>query len=311
MSLPRTLPAAVACLTLVAVLAGCGAGGNGSGAPAAAPTSAGAAATSAVPTATKDDALAAKVPQSVASDGKIVFGTDASYAPNEFTAPDGTTIIGMDVDLGTAVAQKLGLGAEFQNSSFDGIIPGIQAGKYEMGMSSFSINPDRLQTVDMVSYFIAGTSLAVKAGNPDNITLDTLCGKAVAVQSGTVQAEDLADRTAKCKAAGQPEIQVTTLQAQSDVTLALNSNRVAAMLADSPIVAYAVTTTDGGLEAVGEPYATAPYGIVLNKGQTDFADAVRGAVQSLMDDGTYKAILDKYNVGVGAIPKSEVNPAVS
>ena len=111
MSLPRTLPAALACAAL-AVLAGCGSGGDGSGSSAA-PTSAGAAASSAIPTPTKDDALAAKVPQSVSADGKIVVGTDASYPPNEFTAPDGTTIIGLDVDLGTAVAQKLGLTAEF------------------------------------------------------------------------------------------------------------------------------------------------------------------------------------------------------
>ena len=106
-----------------------------------------------------------------------MFGTDASYPPNEFTGPDGTTIDGMDIDLGTAVAQKLGLTAEFQNSAFPGIIPGIQGGKYELGMSSFSINPERLQTVDMVSYFTAGTAVGVKSGNPDNINPDDLCGK--------------------------------------------------------------------------------------------------------------------------------------
>ena len=202
MSLPRTLPAALACAALTAVLAGCGAGGDGSGSSAA-PTSAGAAAPSAVPAQAKDDALAAKVPQSVSADGKIVFGTDASYPPNEFTGPDGTTIEGMDVDLGTAVAQKLGLTAEFQNSAFPGIIPGIQGGKYELGMSSFSINDERLQTVDMVSYFSAGTSLGVKSGNPDGINPDDLCGKAVGVQAGTVQVDDIAARNSKCTADGQ------------------------------------------------------------------------------------------------------------
>ena len=199
MSLPRTLPAALACAALTAVLAGCGAGGDGSGSSAA-PTSAGAAATSAIPTQAKVDALAAKVPQSVSADGKIVFGTDASYPPNEFTGPDGTTIEGMDIDLGTAVAQKLGLTAEFQNSAFPGIIPGIQGGKYELGMSSFSINPERLQTVDMVSYFTAGTAVGVKSGNPDNINPDDLCGKAVGVQAGTVQVDDIAARNSKCTA---------------------------------------------------------------------------------------------------------------
>jgi polar amino acid transport system substrate-binding protein len=308
-SLPRTLPAALACAALVAALAGCGASGNGNGAPAATPSSAGAAAGSALPTATKDDALAAKVPQKVSADGKIVFGTDASYAPNEFYAPDNnTTIIGMDVDLGTAVAQKLGLAAEFQNASFSGIIPGIQAGQYELGMSSFSVSPERVQTVDMVSYFIAGTSMAVKKGNPDNINIDDLCGKAVAVQAGTVQVDDLSKRNQACTAAGKPAIQVSELQAQTDVTLALNSSRVVAMLADSPIVDYAVKTTDGALEAVGQPYDTAPYGIVLAKDQGEFSDALSGAIQSLIADGTYKAILDKWNVGAGAIPTSQVNP---
>ena len=307
MSLPRQLPAALACAALAVVLAGCGAGGSGSGSSAA-PTSAGAAASSALPTPTKDDALAAKVPQSVAADGKLVFGTDASYPPNEFTGPDGTTIIGMDVDLGTAVAQKLGLTAEFQNSAFPGIIPGIQGGKYELGMSSFSINPERVQTVDMVSYFSAGTSIGVKSGNPDNINADDLCGKAVGVQAGTVQVDDIAARNQKCTAEGKPAIQVTELQAQTDVTLALTANRIVAMLADSPIVDYAVKTTEGAVESIGTPYDTAPYGIVLNKGQTDFAQAVQGAVQSLMQDGTYLAILDKYGVTNGAISTSQINP---
>ena len=306
MSLPRTLPAALACAALV-VLAGCGSGGDGSGSSAA-PTSAGAAA-SAVPAPAKDDALAAKVPQSVAADGKIVFGTDASYAPNEFTAPDGTTIIGMDVDLGTAVAQKLGLQAEFQNSAFSGIIPGIQGGKYELGMSSFSVNPERVQTVDMVSYFSAGTSVAVKAGNPDNINADDLCGKSVGVQAGTVQVDDLAARNQKCTAEGKPAIQISELQAQTDVTLALTANRIVAFLADSPVVDYAVAQTNGQLAVVGEAYDTAPYGIAVPKNSGDYAKAVQGAVQALMTDGTYKAIVDKWSVSSGALTESKINGA--
>ncbi len=198
--------------------------------------------------------------------------------------------------------------AEFQNSAFSGIIPGIQGGKYELGMSSFSINPERVQTVDMVSYFSAGTSVGVKSGNPDNINPDDLCGKAVGVQAGTVQVDDIAARNQKCTAEGKPAIQVTELQAQTDVTLALTANRIVAMLADSPVVDYAAKTTEGAIETVGQTYDTAPYGIVLNKGQTDFAQAVQGAVQSLMQDGTYLSILDKYGVTNGAIPTSEINP---
>ena len=116
------------------------------------------------------------------------------------------------------------------------------------------------------------------------------------MQAGTVQVDDVAARNQKCTAEGKPAIQVTELQAQTDVTLALTANRIVAMLADSPIVDYAAKTTEGAVEAVGQTYDTAPYGIVLNKGQTDFAQAVQGAVQSLMQDGTYLSILDKYGV---------------
>lgn len=293
----RSIPAALAAATLAAVLAGCGAGGDGSG---AAPT------TGAAP-ATADDTLAVTVPAAVSADGKIVFGTDASYPPNEFTDTDGSTIIGLDVDLGTAIAEKLGLEAEFQNSAFPGIIPGIQSTQYELGMSSFTINDERLATVDMVSYFSAGTSLAVAAGNPEGVTPETLCGRAVGVQAGTVQVDDVAARSATCTTAGQPAIAVTELAAQTDVTLALSAGNIVAMLADSPVVAYAVSQTSGALEVVGEPYDTAPYGIVLAKDQGEFGTGIAGAVQALIDDGTYATILEKWSVSNGAIPTSEVS----
>lgn len=298
----RALPAALAAAALTFALAACGDGSGGAAAPAAG----GAASGSAVPTATKDTALAAMVPQTVAADGKLVIGTDASYAPNEFTDTDGTTIIGMDVDLGTAIAQKLGLQAEFQNASFDGLIPGIAAKKYELSMSSFTVNDERTKTVTMVSYYSAGTSLAVKNGNPQNISADNLCGLNVGVQKGTVQVDDITARSKACTAAGKPEIASTELQAQTDVTLALASGKVVAMLADSPVVAYAVKTTGNQLQVVGQPYDTAPYGIVLAKDQGDYPKAVQGAVAALMADGTYQAILTKWGVADGAVTSSTI-----
>ncbi|MBW0104934.1 ABC transporter substrate-binding protein [Pseudonocardia sp. KRD291] len=297
----RTTTVRTLALTALAALtlAGCGSGGDGSSGGSS-PSG------EAVAPAARDDALAAQVPQAVKADGKLVFGTDASYPPNEFTGPDGTTVIGMEVDLGTAVAQKLGLTPEFQNSQFSGIIPGIQGGKFEAGISSFTINDERIKTVDMVSYFSAGTSLATKKGNPDGINPDNLCGKQVGVQAGTVQVEDVAARSTKCQQAGQPAIAVTELQQQTDVTLALTSNRIVAMLADSPVAAYAVTTTSGAVEVVGQPYDTAPYGVALKKDQAGYPQAVQGAVQALIADGTYKKILDKWQVANGAIPTSEI-----
>lgn len=300
----RSFPAALGAAALAVLVGGCGAGGDGSGG--AAPGGAAAPTTQPVPAVTKDAALAGMVPQSVSSDGVLKFGVDASYPPNEFTDTDGTTIIGMDVDLGTAIAQKLGLNAQFENTSFDGIIPGVDAANYEMAMSSFTINDERVKTVDMISYFSAGTSIAVAAGNPQNVNPDDLCGLAIGVQRGTVQVDDLVARNEACKTAGKPEIQMSELQQQTDVTLALTANRIVAMLADSPVVAYAVSTTQGAVEQLGATYDTAPYGVVIKKGQAQYPEAVRGALQALIEDGTYEAILEKWNVSDGAITTAEI-----
>jgi polar amino acid transport system substrate-binding protein len=298
----RTLAVALLAVTL----AGCGAGGDGS---AGGGSQTGGASTNPAPAVQKDAALAALVPPDIASDGKIVVGADASYAPNEFVDTDGTTIIGMDVDLGKAIGQKLGLEVEFQNSAFDGILPGIASKKYELGMSSFTDNAEREKVVDMVTYFSAGTKMAVPKGNPDGLKLDDLCGKTVAAQRGTVQVDDLTARSDTCTKAGKPAINISQFQAQTDVTLALTAKRAQAMLADSPVVDYAVAKTNGQLEAVGDAYDTAPYGIAVPKGDGKYAQAIQGAVQALMTDGTYKAILDKWSVSGGAITTSKINGA--
>lgn len=255
-----------------------------------------------------DEALAALVPEAIKSSGKITYGTDASYAPSEFIDEDGSTIIGFDVDLGKAIAQKLGLEGEFENATFDSIIVGVDNGKYNAGMSSFTINPDRLKQANMVSYFSAGTAWAVASGNPEGVNPDDACGKTVAVQKATVQADDIAERSKECTDAGKSAIDVQTYTLQSDATTAVANSKADAMLADSPVIAYAIQQS-GKIEQVGEVYDSAPYGIVIAKDQTEFAEAVQGAVDAIIEDGTYEEILETWNVSNGAVTKAELNPA--
>jgi polar amino acid transport system substrate-binding protein len=256
-----------------------------------------------------DEALAAKVPEEIKADGKMVLGTDPTYAPNEFLEADGKTVTGFDVELFNAVAAKLGLQAEWQASKFADIIPGVQSGKYEGGVSSFTINDERKQQVNMVSYFSAGTQWGTKKGNPAGVQPDDACGKKVAVQTGTVQEmEDLPKRQEACKSAGKPEITIDSYQAQDQATAAVVSGKDDAFLADSPVIAYAVKQTNGQLELLGDIYDAAPYGYVIKKDQTEFAQAVADAVQALIGDGTYKTILDKWGVQAGAIDNPAVNP---
>jgi polar amino acid transport system substrate-binding protein len=256
-----------------------------------------------------DEALAAKVPDAIKSDGKLLIGTDATYAPNEFLDTDGKTVIGFDVDLFNAVAAKLGLQTQWQPSKFADIIPGVQSAKYEAGVSSFTINDERKQQANMISYFNAGTQWGAKKGNPTGVQPDNACGKKVAVQTATVQeTEDLPQRDKDCKSAGNPAITIDSYQDQGQATAAVVSGKDDAMLADSPVLAYAVKQTNGQLELLGDIYDSAPYGYVIEKDQTEFAQAIADAVAALITDGTYKTILDKWGVQAGAIDNPAVNP---
>lgn len=287
----------VGAAALIAAVAGCG-GSNSGGSPAGS-----------APSASVDTALAAKVPASIKSAGKIIIGTDSTYAPSEFLATDGKTVQGFDVDLFDAVAGKLGLKTEWQSAKFDDIIPGVGSGKYNIGVSSFTINAEREQQVTMVSYFSAGTQWAAKAGA--SVDPDNACGKKVAVQTATVQVDDVNKRSKACTDAGKPAIHVDQYQDQGNATTAVVSGKDDAMLADSPVCAYAVKQTNGQLALVGQIYDSAPYGYVLPKDQTDFGSALAGAVQALITDGTYKTILAKWGVDAGSITSPAVNPSAS
>src|SRR3954452_22689770 len=136
-----------------------------------------------------DKAAAALVRAAVKSKGTLVVGTDASYAPSEFLGGDGKTIQGFDIDLFTAVAKKLGLKVNFENASFDTIITGVQGSKYDVGVSSFTVNTDREKQGNMVSSFTAGAQWAGASRNPKTVDLRKPSGLAFAVQKSTVQLE--------------------------------------------------------------------------------------------------------------------------
>ncbi len=254
--------------------------------------------------------LAKMVPSEIASDGTITVGTDATYAPNEFLAADGKTVEGFDIDLFDAIAAKLGLKTEYVSAPFANIIPSVQSGKYEIGVSSFTVNPERVEVVDMVSYFSAGTAWAAQAGNPSGISPDDACGKPVAVQKGTVQVEDITARSDECTAAGKPAIKIDQYQGQDQATSAVVSGKDDAMLADSPVVAYAVKQTGDKLEPLGDIYDAAPYGYAIKKDQGDFAQAVADAVNELIEDGTYADVLKDWGVDQGGVESAEVNPSL-
>jgi polar amino acid transport system substrate-binding protein len=182
----------------------------------------------------------------------------------------------------------------------------VQGGSYDVGVSSFTDNAEREQVVDLVTYLQAGTQWAQAAGG--DVDPEKACGHSIAVQTGTVQVDDITARSEKCTAAGDKAIDILQFDDQGQATNAVVVGQADAVLADSPVVAYAVQQSDDKLELTGDVYEAAPYGYVVAK-DSGLSKAFQASVQSLIDDGTYADILKKWGLDAGAVTESKINGA--
>jgi len=287
---------------VVLALAGCGSSNSSS-------TSSTSSAASTTPA--TDSKVAALVPAAVKSSGTLSVAADASYAPNEFVGSNGKTVEGMDADLAKALASVMGLKADVKNQTFDSIIPGLAAKKYDLGMSSFTDTLARQKVVNFVTYFSAGTSFYTKAqGGPTVNGLADLCGLKVAVEKGTTQQADATAQSKKCTAAGKKPVSVSVFPDQNGANLALSSGRAQVGMADSPVADYQVKQSNGQFKLTGTPYGTAPYGIAMSK-SSGLAKPVLAGIKQLMSDGDYKRILNRWGIASGAISNPVINGATS
>lgn len=298
--------ALTAAAVMMLVAAGCSSSsssGSSSSKPAASPSS-GSSSAAAAPGAIPQ--VAALVPSVIKTKGAVTVAMDATYPPDEFIASDGHTIIGMDADLGKALGDAMGIKWNLVNASFATIIPGLQSGKYDIGLSSFTDNKAREKVVDFVTYFKSGEAFYVKAGAPAAVTsLASLCGKSVAVESGTTEQADATAQSKKCTAEGKPAVAVQTYGNQNDANLAVSSGRAAAGFADSQVAAWIVKESNGVFKLSGQAINLSPYGIAIPKA-SGMTTPVLAAVKAIMADGTYAKILATWGVANGAIPSSSV-----
>jgi polar amino acid transport system substrate-binding protein len=305
----KPLLAALLLLSAVAVVA-CGSSNSSSSSAStssssAAATSSSSTSTAAASSGTGNAAVEALVPSALKSKGTLTVAADASYAPDEFIGSDGHTVVGMDADLSKALATQMGLKANVVNATFATIIPGLAAGRYDMGASSFSDTLAREKTVDFVDYAHVGESFYTKTAGGAHIgSIADICGKTVSVESGTTEEADAKTQSGKCTKAGKPAVTVLVFNTQTEANLAVSSGRAALGFADTPVADYQVKQSSGEFVIVGAPYATGPYGLAIPKNGLD--KAVLAAMQELVKNGTYASILAKWGLSGIAIPASQV-----
>src|SRR5699024_6274616 len=136
----------------------------------------------------------------------------------------------------------------------------VTGGKADIGMSSFTDTIERQEQVDFVNYYNAGIQWASAAGN--EVDPENACGLKVAVQATTYEdTDEVPAKSEACVAAGKPEIEKVQFDTQDAATNAVALGQVDAMSADSPVTLYAIAQTDGKLQAAGETFDIAPYGV--------------------------------------------------
>ncbi len=263
-------------VVLCMLLAACGS--SGGGAP-----------TSATPTVAP--------PTDLITSGVLTVGSDTTYPPQEYIDTATGHATGFDVDLITAIAQRMGLRANVVTTSFDTIIDSLVAKRFDVVISAVSVTPERQKKVDFVPYFNAGESLLVKAGNPLNLkSVTDLCGQKVGVQDGTIEQTDLQTASSNCTKAHKPTIQLTILKDQTAVVQLLASGRVVATYQDSPVTDYYNKQNPGQFAVGGSVVNAGIEGIVVRKGDTSMFNAIQAAFNALKTDRTYHNLILKWGL---------------
>ncbi len=236
-------------------------------------------------------------PNDLITPGTLTVGSDTTYPPQEFVDTTTGQATGFDIDLITAMAQRIGLKTTILKANFNTIVDDLVARRYDVVISAQTINDERKKKVDFVPYFSAGESLLVENGNPMNIKgVNDLCGLTVGVQDGTVELDDLNAASKSCTGAGKPAIKLTILKDQTDVIQLLVNKRVVATYQDSPVTDYYIKLNPGMFVIGGSVVNAAPEGISVRKGDTSMFNAIQTAFQRVRSDGTYDALFKKWGL---------------
>jgi polar amino acid transport system substrate-binding protein len=261
-----------------------------------------------------EDSLAARLPEKIKASGVLTIGSDTAYAPWEFLSEkDGQTPEGIDVDIANAIGRKLGVKIDFQTSAFEAILPALGS-KFDIGVSAFSVTNERMKAVNFVSYADTGSMWAVKAGNPAKFDPADLCGRKIAIQSGSYHEKAVIAENELCKSAGKAEIDILPFSKQPEALTRVAAGGADATVSGEAGIGYAAKQSNGAFETMkpagGALSKHGPNGIAVAKSDMALTQLIADTINALIADGTYKALLDTWGVGSVIVDQARVNPEV-
>lgn len=250
-----------------------------------------------------------ELPSYIAEQGKLIVVMDAETPPGRFLDDDDKTLVGWEVELTYAIGQQLETPIEIVTTTFDSMLPGIQAGRYNIAVGSFDAlyQPERLAAHDFVSYYrVPGSTLLVMGGNQAGIPEDEFCGFTIGGIRGSYDLAVVEDENERCVSAGLAPVDVVAYPGTTEATLAMQAGRIDGFMNDFAMNAFRISKTGDQFDAVGMFGTAGEYSIAFQKDDAKMTEAIRWALQNLIDSGEYVKILTKWSIEDGAISEAEV-----
>ncbi len=252
--------------------------------------------------------MAAELPASIKAKGEIVVAIMPNYPPMDFKDPATNTLTGLDYDLGNALAERLGVKIKWQETGFEQMINALTTDRVDMVLSGMTDTAERQASVTFVDYFTSGPQFYTLQKNKDFNEITDLCGKKVGTSRRTTFPAEIAEWSkANCEAAGKPAINVIGTEGSADARAQLRQSRIDAAMQGSETLPYLKTQEKDMYKTVGLPISQQFTGLGVSKKKPELSEAVKVALQSMVDDGTYQTILKKWDLELGAIKTVTVN----
>jgi polar amino acid transport system substrate-binding protein len=254
-------------------------------------------------------AQAADLPAAVKAKGEIVFANVPNYPPFEFKDPATDKLAGVDIELGDAIAAKLGVKAKWQETAFAEMISAVSTGRVDVIMSGMTDLATRHDQVSFVDYVKSGPQFYTTAERGAEFKDPlALCGKKVGTSRRTSFPNDIAAWSdAHCKPAGKPAIEVVGTEGSADARTQLKQGRVDAAMQGNETIPYMISQEPGAYAPIGGAIASQYTGIGIAKDDKAMQDAIKGALDAIIADGTYGKILAKWQLADIAVAKAQVN----
>lgn len=274
---------------MAGAMAGCGSSGADSTTAAAdttgaETTAAGQAAADADTKADAEDAADTTAAEAGGEGKVLVMATNAEFPPYEYH--DGGDIVGIDVEVAEAIAEKLGMTLEIEDIAFDSIIPELESGKADVGLAGMTVNEDRLKNVDFSETYTTASQVIIVKEDSEIAGPDDLKGKYIGVQLGTtgdIYASDY-------------EADGSTIERYNkgfEAVQAMMQDKIDAVVIDQEPAKVFVSQNEG-IKILEEALTVEEYAIAVKKGNTELLDQINGALAELKESGRLQEIIDKY-----------------